>query len=647
MAGGDFNSISRGSRVRDTFWAQLGEVSSSLCQVDIAVFALILCVGIMQFFLVARASDFVQDDVFFADSGRSLIEHGFYGINGYPEANMPPGLSALLGLVHIAGGSSRVVFLHLMTVFGTLGFLVSYELLRRQLPRVVAATICLLLISSRNHFELVTQWVFPSYPYFFAATSALLVARKLETATHLTSRAGWGILLAALISGSLMFASAGIAFLIAIVACIFAQLFRDRRLAGDRLRTYLAVLIVGIAVQGVWMSCQRTDASAGIAASEWSLPGFPQPYISQLKVKSGNYPELGMATPSDFLVRVVKNAYQQSYLLSQTLLGRSTSITSMSILVLGPLLMITLGWCYSIWRTGGGLQEWYFAGYECIYILWPWTLETRFFLPIAPLACLYVWRGGEALMWLAKNRPRLLGGAWLPLAVFLMVGNWLWIHGLWPASQSHAGLQDEASFAAWLLTAICAGWLILGATIWRDRACALLRWWLGSSNGPRIWSIRILRVLGVAVAIWLCVASVRMQTKIGRANLDPNSPVNRSSADATAGAWIRSHTGTNAVVMARHVPTASHYSERKVVWFPPSSDPALLMEGIRKHGVDFVIVVRRKNSYYLPSDEDCFARLLNVYPDPFRLVDQTSDFRIFRVASQPVAPGEVSLGTVQ
>jgi hypothetical protein len=138
-----------------------------------------------------------------------------------------------------------------------------------------------------------------------------------------------------------------------------------------------------------------------------------------------------------------------------------------------------------------------------------------------------------------------------------------------------------------------------------------------------------------------------MQMKIGRANLDPNSAVNRSSADAAAGAWIRSHTAENAVVMARHVPTASHYSERRVVWFPPSSDPDLLMAGIRTHGVDFVIVVRRKSSYYLPSDEDCFARLLSVYPKPFRLVDQGSDFRIFRVTPQPVAPRQVSLGTVQ
>jgi hypothetical protein len=645
MASDDFKIMQGVGSGRNRFWAQLGEVSSSLCRVDIVVLALIVCVGIMHFFLVARARVFFHDDVFFADSGRSLIERGFYGINGYPEANMPPGLSALIGLVQLAGGQSRVVYLHVMTVFGTLGFLVSYELLRRQLPRVIAATICLLLILSRTHFELVTQWVFPSYPYFFAAMSALLAARKLESATHFTSRVGWGTLLTALISASLMFASAGIAFLAAIVAHISAQFFRDRRLALGRFRTYFAILIVGMAVQGLWMSRQRIDASAGIAASEWSLPGFPQSYVSQLKVKSGNYPELGMATPSDFLVRVLKNTYQHSYLLSQTLLSRSTNITSMSILVLGPLLMIALGWCYSVFRTGGGLQEWYFAGYECIYILWPWTLETRFFLPIAPLACLYIWRGGEALVWLAKNKPRLLGAVGFPLALLLTAGNWFWMYGVWPASHLPlAGLQDEVSFLVWLLTAILAGWLLLENSAWLGRVSALVRWRSGSSGALRTWVVRVSQVLGTAVVLYLLIAGVRMQIKTGRANLDLNSPTNHLSADAAAGAWIRLHTGGNAVVMARHVPITYHYSERKVVWFPPSSDPHLLMEGIKKQRVGFVIVVRRENSYYLPPDEDCFFQVLKTYPEAFRLIDQASDFRIFQLAPQTVAPTKVIVG---
>ena len=64
------------------------------------------------------------------------------------------------------------------------------------------------------------------------------------------------------------------------------------------------------------------------------------------------------------------------------------------------------------------------------------------------------------------------------------------------------------------------------------------------------------------------------------------------------------------------------------------------MEGIRRHKVDFVIVVRRQSSYYLPTDDDCFAPLLTAYPDAFRLVYQAPELRIFsardeRVSAEP------------
>src|SRR5437667_50653 len=75
---------------------------------------------------------------------------------------------------------------------------------------------------------------------------------------------------------------------------------RDRRLARTRLLKYLPVLLVGIAVQGAWMHRKP-------APSEWSLPGYPGSYLQQLKLKRGNYPELGMAKWSDIPDRVTTN----------------------------------------------------------------------------------------------------------------------------------------------------------------------------------------------------------------------------------------------------------------------------------------------------------------------------------------------------
>jgi hypothetical protein len=639
------NVVQSVSRERLSFWAQMTEVSSPLRRIDVVVFALILGFGLVQLYFIARAPDFPGDDVFYADAGRSLIEHGFYGISGYAETNMPPGLSSILGLLCMAGACSHAVFLRVMPIFGTLGFLASYSLLRRQAPRGVAAAICLLLISSRIHFSLVTQLVFPAYPYLFATMSALLVARKFERASRFLSRLGWGILLTALIAASLMFASAAIAFLGAIVASICFVFFRDRHLAFSRLRIYLAVLLLGIAVQGLWVHSGRLDASAGIAASEWPVPGFPQSYMSQLKVKSGNYPELGMATPRDIAARVFQNACDHGNLLSRMLLRRLPQVAWMSVLVAGPLLLIALGWFSSIWSKGGGLQDWYFAGYEFIYLLWPWSTEARFFLPIAPLACLYAWQGAEVLASLAKNKPRMLGAVWFPVAIFLSVCAFFWTHGSGVGKQfENSGLEDEVSVILWLLSAILAAWMVRADSAWLTPGFAL---WRSTPVAVRQLFGRLLRLLPIVAVAGLIVLGLSMQLEIGRANLDPNSATN-GSPDAVAGAWIGSHTDPNSVIMARHVPTLSHYSNRKIIWFPLSSNPHLLMEGILRHKINYVIVVHREStdSYYLPSDDDCFAPLLTTYPDAFHLVVQTQKFRIYQVSKSPTIPAQNAVGLV-
>ena len=625
------------------FLAQLAEVSSPLRQIDFFVFALIIGFGVLQFFYVGRARDFPGDEVFFADSGRSLVEHGFYGINGYAETNMPPGLPAILGFLGDTVGYSRAVFLHVMVVSATLGLLVSYELLRRQTSRAVAAAICLLFISSRVHFDLVTQEVWPSYPYFVATMAALLVARKLEEAKSLVSRIAWGAALTLLVAASLLLATAAIALLGAIVASIGITFCRNRRLGFARLRIYLAVLLVGIAVEGLWMQRDRVSASAGIAAAEWPVPGFPQSYLSQLKVKSGNYPELGMATPGDVVVRVVKNASAQANLLSRILLRRLPQLAWMSIFVAGPVFLIVLGWCHSVWRTGGGVQDWYFAGYEFIYLLWPWDLEPRFFLPVVPLACLYLWRGGQALVFLAKSNPRVVGAVWLPVAAILAAGTWEWMHGSGVASQfPNVGLEDEFSFAVWLHSGIVAAWMVWTGTRWLTptatfgRLCSML------GRALRVTSLPVAALLGIIAFVGLILAGLVIQIENCSINRDPRSNVNQLSQDAEAGKWIRSHIDANAIVMARQVPTVFHYSNRKVIWFPPSSNPRLLIAGIVKHRVNFVLVVRREKSYYLPSDEDCFSPLLKAYPEAFRLVGQGPDFSIFQVAPQAVTPAKVN-----
>jgi hypothetical protein len=77
--------------------------------------------------------------------------------------------------------------------------------------------------------------------------------------------------------------------------------------------------------------------------------------------------------------------------------------------------------------------------------------------------------------------------------------------------------------------------------------------------------------------------------------------------------------------MARQWDVAYHYADRKVVWFPPSTDADLLLDGILKYRVDFVVVVTRgKDSYWRPDEDRCFQSLVDRYPANFVLV-QTGD----------------------
>jgi hypothetical protein len=632
------------SQSRTGLRTQFARVSSRPGKVDLLVYTLILCLGASQFFLSARETDFPGDDVFWADSGRSLIEHQFYGINGYAETNMPPGLPALLGVMGAVWGYHPAVFLHAMAVFGTLAFLASYELLRRQAPRIVAAAICLLLMTSLTHFKLATQQVWPCYPYAFTTISALLIARKLEGATAPTPRIIWGVLLTTLLVLSLMFASAAIAFLGAMAVRVFVIFLRNRSLALARLKIYLPVFLVGIAIQGLWMHRDRIPASAGIAAKEWPLPGFPQSYLSQLKVKSGNDPELGVATPLDVAVRILQNARLESNMLSRMLMRRLPELAWTSIFIAVPLLLVPLGWCDSIRRMGGGLPEWYFAGYEFIYLLWPWHWEPRFFLPIAPLACLYLWFGGKAFALMAKNNPRVFGIVWLPIAIALTIGAGFSLHGPPIGSQfSYLELQDELSFLIWLLSAVLATWMIWANAAWLEPASAVSRFFRTSSGAPRINPRRISERLGIGFVICLIFLGLPVEVDVARTNLDSNSGIWRSG-DAEAGAWIRSHTDTDTVVMARQVPTVYHYSKRKVIWFPPSSNPQLLMKGIVEHEINFVIVVRREFSYYLPPDDICFAALLVTYPGFFHLMYESSEVRIFEVTTNTLFRSQHILG---
>jgi len=295
--------------------------SISVRNSDLILSILIVVFGAFGVLLHQRA-DFGGVDVFYADAAKYLLDHNSYGVEGHPETTQPPGLAGILALLFSIFGYSHAVCVSAMAVFETFGFLVAYEILRRRGPRLVAATICILLLSSPLYFSWATRMVYPCFPYFFTTMVALLAAEEYENAATTSRRIIWGTVLTAAVAASLLIATGTIALLGALAAVLASTWLVDQRLARTRLLRFLPVLLLGILVQGLWMHRKP-------APMEWPLPGYPGPYLEQVKLKSGNHPELGIAKWSDIPARVNTNLLVESEILAHLVL-RTGSIEERS-----------------------------------------------------------------------------------------------------------------------------------------------------------------------------------------------------------------------------------------------------------------------------------------------------------------------------
>src|ERR1035441_9193597 len=217
---------------------------------DLIVILLIVVFGVSAILLRQRTPDFLGEDAFYADAAQSLLHHGFYGVNGIPETTQPPGLAGILAALFAVFGYSYAVSVVAMAVFETLGFIVPSQRLRRRSPRLVAATICIILLSSPVYFAWATRMVYACFPYFFTTMIALLSGEEYEKADLVHSKIVWGGVFTGAVAASLLIASGTIALLGAMVAVVAATAFKDRHLARTRLLKFLPVLLVGIAVQG-------------------------------------------------------------------------------------------------------------------------------------------------------------------------------------------------------------------------------------------------------------------------------------------------------------------------------------------------------------------------------------------------------------
>ncbi len=577
---------------------------------DSFIYASCVSLGAIQFLFYERCDYFVSMPTYY-ELARSLVEQGFYGYDGRPETIFPPGCAALIALVWICFGNSYSTLIHAMAVFATLFLITSYELLRRQVGRSPAAAISLIIGTSPFFFHFSTHGLGADIPYAFTTTLALLVATHLGASTTRGSRAALWLSFTALLACSLMLRSAAMALLAALAAWLTTSVIARPSASRVRLRTFLTSLAIGIAIQGVWMTWARNHEQL-----EWPpINGYTGSYVPQIFLKQGNNPELGPASLADIPVRLGGNLAYGSASLLGILARRWIEPAWNSPLILGTVLLILLGLRCSSWADSSGLIQWYFTSYVMMYLLWPWEFEMRFVLPVAPLACMYLWRGcvylanqrDLALLCLGRHRYKLqIGVLFLSIPMALVSALLLVEHR-----------QGKQSIFFWSLLAVGA--------VCAPAIKTLLSWMMSK------FSFRNTRPIVAAILVSGIVAvGLFMQIRMGIKNLEFDLKKQPTYPDIEAAQWIMSHTNPEAVVMAFNTDIVHHYSGRRIIRRPPSRDPELLMSGIIKHGIDLLIVVDGEN-WLLPQDTECFTPLAKAYPDAFHLVHEGPRNRVFEV----------------
>ena len=192
------------------------------------------------------------------------------------------------------------------------------------------------------------------------------------------------------------------------------------------------------------------------------------------------------------------------------------------------------------------------------------------------------------------------------------------------------GVQSKFSAAFWFAASLFSVWVIcmnrppILLSRLSERPVFLRQISIGSL------SLTFLQMGALGLTVLLVARAISQDIPITRANLAFEEERFGRLPDAVAAKWIRLNTDPQDVIVARHVPLVFHYSQRKVIWFAPIVRPQVMMEGFRRLGIRYVIVVDRDFSYYLP-DEVCFDMVQRAYPNAFRLVAQLGQARIYEV----------------
>jgi hypothetical protein len=614
------------SSLRNAPKASHSLVAARISILDLIVYAFILGFGVYQLTHYLHTADFLYDATY-PDLARSLLEKGSYELRFLPQTTLPPGFSLILAIVAVFVGFAPAALFPVVSISSSLALVAAYSLLRRIEGRAVAAVACLLLASSPALFIFVTTFVYPEMTYFLLSMLALLLALKIDRVESSRFPTGWVLLLSFVVSLAVLVRSVGVAILMGLALWIAASLILAPDLGRRRFWRMLVPLAFGLSAQVTWSVWAHTHQTL-----EWQLPGYPQSYSSQLLIKDGRYPELGVAHLSDLPGRIERNVVARTAGFVRLVSRRHASTFWSSPAIIGVLSLVAVGLVSSL-RQGGELHDWYFLCYEAIFALWPWDLNDRFLFPIVPLACLYLWRGAKEFKYFYDRRPKAVGAGLVSLGILLTLSSACFAFSILkytPDAQHVRGdrLQPFAAMLFWLLVAAVGVAVCKWESLRQVPYVSGLALWLWPAERR---TPLLVRVAAVALVAMLVVMGTARAVVDGRENMAPDISRHSGYTMIAAAEWIRTQEPADSIVMARDAEFIFHYAQRRVVWLPPISDPKVLMDGVRRYHVGVLLVVHHADNYWLPPEDVCAEALLSTYGSEFHLVHRGVDSWVYEV----------------
>lgn len=592
---------------------------------DFAACAILISLGMFQFLSIQRAETYWMDGSAYMGLAESIAHHGKYVFNFKAFTWFPPGFPVLLAIVGKLWNFRFDVFIRLVVLCGTLGLIAFFWLIRAKAGTIVAAASTIILATSPQFYSAATRYVGSDLPFILFSVMCLIMIEKLRSMEQDRKRFLLSLVLGPLLAWSVLIRSAGLALLVGLAGWLAYMFFLKKKQAILKLRSFSPAVAFCLLAQLAWIGwCQNNYSPT------WKGGIYDDIYYRNLILKNGQNPELGKASVFDFVSRTGKGIIGIISWADAVVLRTRIQTIWYPQLVILPLLIIGVGVIRSIRKEE--ITPWYFVVYLGITSVWPFDLGIRFLFPVFPLLLLYFWEGARWVVEYLSKQPRkfaclscAIALGLIPLSIFISRHS---------ATKSIYSLVISLAFwGMWCLLSLLAALPFFRHIITnidkRDKLLVLYPRALGFAK----WLALGAGILGATILIW---TGLKGQIALARENIlrDTRWVAERDGL-VQAAEWIKANVAPTEIIMASRDSDLHRLTGLRVVVFPATSDPLILIEALRKNKIGILVIIDSPLTSWIPTAQQRLDLIQKQRPACLTPLRIEKMYRIFRVSREP------------